>query len=78
LNFIAGLCKKLGVRALARKVASANTAREAFFILKEARAGKVFKALCRMVRDNARTFAGPRIRVVSMLIGYDDEIVLTC
>lgn len=79
LGFIAKISKDLGVKeSFAGKIKGANTAREAFFILKKERFNKVFRALCQRARDNARAFVRPGLMVSAVLVGYDNDIISTC
>ncbi len=75
-EFLAGLCKKHGApEALAKRVLSANTAREVYFIFKEKGLDNIFKTVTRMVRKNSEAIIGEGIEVVSVLVGYENDVV---
>jgi cobalt-precorrin-5B (C1)-methyltransferase len=76
IRFIASICSGVGVKAsVVALVLSANTARHAFFILKDEGLTKVFKEVSRRVKANSVKLVGGSIKVSSVLVGYDNEIV---
>jgi cobalt-precorrin-5B (C1)-methyltransferase len=76
LGFIASLCTRAGVKpAVVKKVRFANTARHAFFILKDEGLVKIFKEVSKRVRVNSGKLIGGAFKVRSVLVGYDNEIV---
>ncbi len=78
LDFLARLCFNLGAeKSLARRILKANTAREAFFILKEAERLDVFRAMLKKVRSNARDLVERSIEVRCVLVGYENDIIST-
>lgn len=78
-NFLAGLCERRGApKKFIEKVLSANTAREVFFLLKEAGLTEVFGDVCRAVRSNSRRIIGDAVKVRAILVGYDNEMVSSC
>lgn len=79
LDFIAALCKKRGAPGRAvDAVLKANTAREVFFIMKEAGLSIVIKDICSLVRKNAMKIARQGIVLKAMLVGYSGEVVCSC
>jgi len=73
LGFLAGLCSRFSVsEAVAKKVLSANTAREAYLLLREKGAGQVIDEVCRRVKENSEKIAGRKVRAV--LVGYENDI----
>ena len=79
LGFIAEVCRKEGVgKKTVKRVLEANTAREVFFILKDEKKERVFKALCRMVGAGARGFLKGDKTVRCVLVGYDNDMVCSC
>ncbi|MBI5969811.1 MAG: cobalt-precorrin-5B (C(1))-methyltransferase [Deltaproteobacteria bacterium] len=79
LGFLAGICKKSGATdEIIRKVKTANTAREVYFILKEKGMDAVFKKICRRVKDNARRFVRKGVEVRALLAGYEGKVVYWC
>jgi len=78
LEFLAGLCLSLGAeKALTERILKANTAREAFFILKEAERSDVFRAILKKVRSNARDLVERSLEIRCVLVGYENDIVST-
>jgi cobalt-precorrin-5B (C1)-methyltransferase len=76
LGFIASLCSRAGVKpAVVKRVRSANTARHAYFILKDEGLVNIFKEVSRRVKANSGKLAGGAFEVRSVLVGYDNEIV---
>ncbi len=76
IGFIASVCSSVGVKAsVVKLVLSANTARHAFGMLKDEGLEKVFKELSRRVKANSVKLVGPSIKVSSVLVGYDNDIV---
>ena len=76
IRFIASLCSGAGADAtIVGRVLSANTARHAFFMLKDEGLAEVFKELSRRVKANSVKLVGPAVKVTSVLVGYDGEIV---
>lgn len=74
-EFLAGLCKKNGAGdKVIKKVLSANTARQVFFLLKEEGLAKVLKEVCRKVKENSQKMARKGVEVKTILVGYDEEI----
>ena len=74
ISFIASICSGAGVRAsLVKSVLLANTARHAFNMLRDE--PRVFKELARRVKANSALLAGSGIKVSSVLVGYDNDIV---
>ncbi len=79
LDFLASLCKKKGAGAhIVKKVIEANTAREVFFILQDARHEAVFKAVCQRVKRNAARITGNNLSLECILAGYNNDIVCVC
>jgi len=79
LGFLAGLAKKRGAPAeFLEKVRAANTAREVFFMLKDAGYCGVLDDVCALVRKNAAAITGKGIRLRAILVGYSGEIVSAC
>jgi cobalt-precorrin-5B (C1)-methyltransferase len=76
-KFIARQIEEAGAEGdVAKRVVSANTAREVFFIFKEEGLEGVFKTFCRLVKENAEGFTGGRVEVSVVLAGYKKEIVV--
>lgn len=76
LGFIADILKERGVDGrVVEKIRGANTAREAFYILKEEGLSEVFKVFCERIKRNAEILTGGEVNVSCILVGYDDEIV---
>jgi cobalt-precorrin-5B (C1)-methyltransferase len=76
IRFIASLCSGAGAApSVVGRVLSANTARHAFFMLRDEGLAKVFKELSRRVKANSAKLVGPAVKVNSVLVGYDGEIV---
>ena len=73
LGFLASLCASISGE-ISAQVRGANTARQVFFILKDAKRGAVLKEVCRMVRSNAQRLARPGIDVKVALVGYDENV----
>ncbi len=70
-GFLASLCPS---EEIASQVRGANTARQVFFLLKDAKLDAVLKEVCRMVRSNAQKIARQGIDVKVCLVGYDDNV----
>jgi cobalt-precorrin-5B (C1)-methyltransferase len=69
------LAKKRGAKkALLKRIEKANTAREVFFILKEAGLEKVFSDICLLVKRHAKGKVGKRIKCAAALVGYDGKL----
>jgi cobalt-precorrin-5B (C1)-methyltransferase len=78
-EFLAKLSKKHGVGVVfLRKIRSANTAREIFFILKDGGFVKVLREVCSLVRANSREITGNKLKVRSILVGYENDIICRC
>ncbi|MFQ5736685.1 MAG: cobalt-precorrin-5B (C(1))-methyltransferase [Thermodesulfobacteriota bacterium] len=78
-DFLSGLARRHGAPgALVQRVLGANTAREVFFMLKEAGLSGVLRDVCRKVRANSAAIAGDGIEVRAVLVGYEGEIVAAC
>lgn len=76
LELLARIAKDAGAeRQTIKKILSANTAREAFFLLTSKGPKDFFKDFLRLVKQNVRGFAGDKIDVRCVLIGYGKEIV---
>lgn len=76
LDFIAGIVKETGVKErVVDKIRGANTARQAFYILKEKGLSRVFKVICKRIKRNAEMLTGGEVNIGCLLVGYDDEIV---
>lgn len=74
-EFLAGLCEKRGAgEDLVKKVLSANTAREVFFILKEKGCDNILKTVTYLVRKNSEAIVGEGTEVKAVLVGYDNDI----
>lgn len=79
IGFLADLALRHGAPAeFTDRVRAANTAREVFFMLKDAGYEGVLRDVCRMVRDNASAIIGKGIRLRAILVGYSGEIVSAC
>ena len=79
LGFLAGLARRHGAPTeFIDKVIAANTAREVFFMLKEAGYDGVLRDVCRKVRENATAITVEGIRLRAILVGYSGEIVSAC
>ena len=80
LGFLAGLCRAAGAtEELALRVQEANTAREVFFILREAGLGKVIDEVCLLVRRNSENILGEGKTAAAILAGYGDgEVASGC
>ncbi len=79
LEFLARLSKGSGVSGeIIKKILGANTAREVFFILKEAGRTEVFRALCERVRENARGIVRKGLEIRTILAGYENGIICRC
>ncbi len=83
LGFLADLARSQGAPAkFQRRVREANTAREVFFMLRDAGMEGVLEKICRMVSVNAAGVARPGkgrgVKVRAVLVGYDREVVCTC
>lgn len=76
LDFIAGLSKECGAgEAVIKKIISANTAREVFFVLKEEGLTKVLDRVCALVKENSKRSARSGLEINAILAGYEGEIV---
>lgn len=72
-------CAAHGINAeIAGRIRLANTARQAYFILKEAGLDPILKALCEKVRKNAAKVTGGRVKITALLAGYDNDAVCVC
>jgi len=79
LGFLAGLALRHGAPPeFTERIKAANTAREVFFMLKDAGLDGVLRDVCRLVRDNAAAITGKGIRLRAILVGYSGEIVSAC
>lgn len=67
-----------GTQGLVEKCLAANTARQVFFLLRDAGHDSVFRAVCRKAKANAVSIAGKSIDVRCILVGYDNDIVCGC
>lgn len=76
LDFIARLCVSLGAENLTQRILGANTAREVFFILKEAGRKDIFREILRKVRLNARGLV-EKLEIRCVLVGYENDIICT-
>lgn len=75
LDFLAGLCKRLGAGSgLAGRVSEANTARQVFFMLQEEGFEKAIDEVCALVKRNSGRILGKGKAVKAVLVGYDGEI----
>ncbi|CAG0931001.1 partial Cobalt-precorrin-5B C(1)-methyltransferase, partial [Planctomycetaceae bacterium] len=71
--FLSELCAGFSIGdAIAKKVLSANTAREVYLLLKEKGAGKIIDEVCRRVKQNSEKIAGKKVRAV--LVGYENDL----
>ena len=78
IGFITSICSGAGVKpSVVKRVSQANTARHAFFMLKEEGLTKVFKELSRRVKANSVRLTGSGVKVASVLVGYDNEVVVS-
>lgn len=78
-GFLAGLCRGLGADdKLIKRVEGANTAREVFFMLREAGLGAALERVCSLARENAMRVAGGRLEVRAVLVGYDNDMACVC
>ncbi len=78
-GFLAGLCRDAGADAgLIKRVEGANTAREVFFLLREAGLGAVLNRVCALARANSMQAAGGRLEVRAVLVGYDNDMACVC
>lgn len=77
LETIADVCRGLNIAdAVLTAVIGANTARQAFFILKDAKLKMALNAIVKKVRDNAKALA-KGMAVKAILVDYDGGIVAT-
>ncbi len=78
-EFLSGLARRHGAgKDLIERVLKANTAREVFFMLRDAGLDGVLRDVCRKVRDNSQNIIGQGVKVRAMLVGYENEIVSAC
>ncbi|MFQ5465244.1 MAG: cobalt-precorrin-5B (C(1))-methyltransferase [Thermodesulfobacteriota bacterium] len=76
LAFIAGLAEEAGGGpSLAAAIRAANTARGAFFIIRDSGLDALFGRVAEMVGSNARKRVGGRLAIRAVLVGYDGEVV---
>ncbi len=76
IRFIASLCSGAGAApSVVGRVLSANTARHAFFMLRDEGLTKVFKELSRRVKANSARIVWGALKVNSVLVGYDGDVV---
>ena len=73
LNRIADLAEEEGF--CSEGVRRANTAREAFQLLKDLGASRVFRRICEEVKKNGERRVGGRFRIGVLLVGYNGEVV---
>jgi cobalt-precorrin-5B (C1)-methyltransferase len=59
---------------LSRKISTANTARQAFFILREHHP-EVISHVGQLIVTSAKRFAGLKIKIRSIIFDYDGEVV---
>ncbi|MBI5233006.1 MAG: cobalt-precorrin-5B (C(1))-methyltransferase [Deltaproteobacteria bacterium] len=75
LDFITEMSRQNKVRPMTlKKLSSANTAREMFFILEENGGKGVFKRVSWLVRKNSAGFFKDKRLVRSVLVGYGEDI----
>ncbi|MEK6539202.1 MAG: cobalt-precorrin-5B (C(1))-methyltransferase CbiD, partial [Deltaproteobacteria bacterium] len=75
LKFLANLAKDADAnKDIIESIRNANTARQVFFILKEQGLEKVFRMVCKRVKENSAEIAG--IDMGCMLVGYNEEVVV--
>ena len=75
LQFLANLAKDADAnKDIIESIRNANTARQVFFILKEQGLEKVFRMVCKRVKENSAEIAG--IDMGCMLVGYNKEVVV--
>lgn len=60
------------------KIRRANTAREVYFILKNAGHAEILKALCAEVKKNAVKTVANRVKITALLVGYENDVVCLC
>src|SRR3990172_3754158 len=78
LEFLASLAKDAGAkRDIIESIRNANTARQVFFILKEENLESVFRMVCESVRDNARKMVDSTVKIACILVGYNEEVVVS-
>ncbi len=73
LAFLSTLCR----REVGRRILGANTAREAYFILREKGSEDLFKEICRMVRKRASILSDGLLDTRCILAGYDRKIFVS-
>ena len=80
LSVVTQICKRLRVKKdIIGKIEGANTAREAYFIIKTAGLERVLRAVCKKVRDNSRGFFNDKnTGVRAMLVGYNNDVACAC
>jgi len=76
LGSIAGIARDMGAEdPLIDRIKAANTAREAFFIVKSSGLAGFFAEVQRRVRDNALKITGKgKFDIEAVLVGYNNEI----
>ena len=75
LAFLAKLANNAGAKkSIIENIKNANTARQVFFILKEQGLEKVFRMVCKRVKEKSAEIAG--IDMGCMLVGYNEEVVV--
>ena len=75
LAFLAKLANNAGAKkSIIENIKNANTARQVFFILKGQGLEKVFRMVCKRVKENSAEIAG--IDMGCMLVGYNEEVVV--
>ena len=75
LKFLANLAKDADAnKGIIESIRNANTARQVFFILKEQGLEKVFRMVCKRVKEKSAEIAG--IDMGCMLVGYNEEVVV--
>lgn len=73
LDRIADLAEEEGFRG--EGIRRANTAREAFQVLKDLGANRVFRRICEEVKRNGERRVGGRFRIGVILVDYNGEVV---
>jgi cobalamin biosynthesis protein CbiD len=72
---LAKLANNAGAKKnIIENIKNANTARQVFFILKEQGLEKVFRMVCKRVKENSAEITG--IDMGCMLVGYNEEVVV--
>lgn len=78
-RFLAGLAESLGASGgLVEEIRTANTARQVFFILKEAGLERVLRKVCSLVKANSKEIIRGGAEVRTILVGYDNDIISRC